>query len=326
MRAGVPAGGRSRWWALLGLAWIVLGCGAEPRPPLRLGLLVWPPYELFFLAQHHGDFGDAPIELIDFSANADLADAFESGTIDAFCVTTDHYLDELGANPEARVVMVVNVSDGGDAVVGRPGIESLSDLKGRRVGLTPSSLGLFVVARALESAGLTLKDVELRYLDESQHLEAFSTGEVDAIAAYEPMVTGLIQAGGTRLFDSSSIPGEIVDVLMVHQDAIDRDPETVQALVNGFFRARTRLKEAPRESAEILAPREGVASADFLATFDGIQLPDLEENRRLLTGAEPPLLATMRGVGEVLLRAGSMRAVPEVGDAIDARFVENAAP
>lgn len=312
--------------AMLALVLGLIACVEPPKRPLRVGLLVWPPYELFFLARHHGDFGETPIELIDFSANADLTGAFESRTIDAFCVTTDLYLDELGADSDARIVMVVDVSAGADALVAQPGIESIEGLKGRRVGLSPSSLGVYVVSRALESAGLSLKDVELQYLDEIEQFDAFTTGRVDAVAAYEPTVTELVKAGGIRLFDSSSIPDEIVDVLIVHKEFIDRDPAAVQALVNGFLRARTRLIEQPRESAAVLAPREGISSEDFLQSFEGVRLPDLEENRRMLSGVDPPLTATMRRVAAVLRAAGSLRLVPNLDGTIDARFVEATPP
>jgi NitT/TauT family transport system substrate-binding protein len=316
----------SRCVLLLALV-LFSGCGGgQVREPLRLGLLVWPPYELFFLARHLGYLDPDRVELVEYSSNADVVNAFRTGVLDAVAVTTDHYLDSLGANPDAVIVMIVNVSEGADALVARPELQSLDDLRGARVGLTPSSLGVFVVTRALDHAGLDFDAIVPVYLDEPAQEDAYATGAVDAVAVFEPVRSRLLARGATVLFDSSRIPGEIVDLLLVRRSLVDSRPEDVQSLVDGFFRARNELFSRPLPSARLIAPREDLTPEAFLEALEGVQLPGVEENRYWLTGPAPPLADSLASVNSVLQRIGVTPASIDPDNAIDPRFVLAARP
>lgn len=311
---------------IVGLLALLYGCRAEPERPLRVGLLVWPPYEIFYLAQHYEYFSHSDIELVDFSSNADVADAFQSGSIDAVCLTTDIYVSNLHADPDSRIVMAVDISNGADALLSRPGLNSTENMYGAVVGISPSSLGAYLLARALDPSNLEFDDLTIRYLDEVEQLDAYEFGEVDALVAYEPVRTRLVEAGAQVLFDSSQIPGEIVDVLVVHEKTIARREREIQQLVDGFFRARTDLISRPEETAAIVAAREDMTPEAFLLALDRVVLPGPEINRDMLSGEDAPLSRRLESVAQVLQRIDLLEEIPRLDEAIDDRFVRNAKP
>lgn len=317
-----------RWGSGLLPLVVVLGwgCGTQPERPLRVGLLVWPPYEIFYLAQHLEYFDRSEIELVDFSSNADVADAFQSGAIDAVCVTADIFVNHLHADPESRIIMAVDVSNGGDALLSRPGLNSIDNLYGAVVGISPSSLGAYLLARALDHTHFEFDDVMIQYLDEVEQVDAYEFREIDALVAYEPVRSKLVDAGAQVLFDSAQIPGEVMDVLVAHEDTIDRREAELQKLVDGFFAARKVLIENPTNLAPIAAEREGISPEAYLAALDRVILPGADINRDMLAGPEASLPRRLEFVANVLKRIGLIREIPELEDVIDARFVRNAEP
>jgi NitT/TauT family transport system substrate-binding protein len=111
----------------------------------------------------------------------------------------------------------------------------------------------------------------------------------------------LLKHGGNELFDSSRIPGEIIDVVVVSPDYARRFPQVVEALRDGWFRALEHMKQHPTESAAIMAPREGLSTEEFLAAIGLLKIPSREENAALLAGDKPALPATAEKLQRVLL-------------------------
>lgn len=310
---------RARWTCALLL---VAACHAD-RGPLRVGLLVWPPYELLHVAESRGYFGEQPVELVDYSTPAAVMRAYENGVVDAVALTST-FLNALGvADPEQRVVLVVDFSAGGDALVGRPGVDDLVSLRGGRVGMEQSSLAGFVLMQALAREGVDLSEVEVVPLDLPDQAAAFERGDVDAMVTYEPIVTELVQQGGSVLFDSSQIPGEIVDVLITNAAVIERRAPELQALVDGFFLALEEFRSDPDAVAETAARREGITPDEFLAALALAHVPDAAENLELLEG-DDGLLPHLGRMREFHTSRGRRLAEFDLESLLEPRFVREA--
>lgn len=304
------------------------GCGthAAAPAPLRLGLLVWPPYELFVIAEQLGAYDDAALQLVDFQTPADLIRAYQNETVDIVAMTGDFFLQVQSIEPEHQVVLLIDYSTGGDAVVGRAGVEVAADLRGKRVGVERSVLGQLMLTRMLEHAGLTLDDVEVVYLDMPEHAEAFGTGAIDAVVTYEPMSAQMLALGGHLLFDSTQLSVEVADVLFTRRKHVAARAADLQALIDGYFVALDYLRAEPRAAAALCVERHGVDIDTFLASFEQVHVPDRAENAALLSGAASGDLPSLRESLErslpVLVAIGAVPADFELADGgIDPRFV-----
>lgn len=302
------------------------GCAREPQVPVRVGTHIWPGFEPLYLARTEGFYSPQSVRLVEYTTGSDGLRAFQAGAIDAMALTLDEALLLAETNPDMGVVLVVDTSVGGDAVLARPDISSLRALKGKRVGLETSALGAYVLARALRTVGMAPSDVQLVPLETMEQERAFKEGRVDAVVTYEPFRTRLLALGARQVFDSSQIPGEIVDVIIVRRSFADRNPEQVALLVQGWFKALDLIRTDRQRAVSSMAKRERLSAAEFEQAFQLLRLYDLAQNRALLTGPAPTLVPTAQRLGELMVANRLLERPPDLKRLIDGRFVEEASP
>lgn len=290
-------------------------CTDDPKPkPLRVGLLTWPPYELAVLAHQRGYLASADIRLVDYRSPAEVSRAFRHGSVDAVALTTQYLVQLEAEYPGNVAVFAISVSHGGDSVLAR----ETGSLAGKRVGLEASPLGPYILDRALEAEGLSRTDVTLVPTDVPYLEEAYRDGEVDAVAVYEPLRSRLLAMGAVEVFDSTQIPGEIVDVLIVRQETLTEKREELRTLVDGWLRAREDFLSDPETAAELLSPREHLQPEEFVAAMRGAILPDRARNHELLS---IQLRETIRTVVEHSLETGLIEESVDLSQAFDASLV-----
>jgi NitT/TauT family transport system substrate-binding protein len=181
--------------------------------------------------------------------------------------------------PDLKIVLVLGGSDGADVILGRPPVEDLKDLKGKRIGVEASGLGFQILNRALDRADLSFKDVQIVRLAGSEHERGYQQQEVDALVTYEPIRSKLLAEGAKTLFDTSQMPGEVIDVLAVHEEVLNQQQSTLQKLVNGWFRAQQYSLQHKQEAAKYAAQRQSFSTEQFLESLKGLRITSLEENR-----------------------------------------------
>ncbi len=301
---------------------ILSSCMQTPSTPLRVGANVWPGYENFYLASNLGYYDNFPIQLVDYPSATEVSRALRNGDLEVAALTLDEALSLAETNPDIRAVLITDVSAGGDAIIAKSGIETLATLKGRRVGVESTALGAFVITRALEQVGLSLQDVEIVSLGVSEHEHAFKQGLVDAVVTFEPTRSKLLAMGANLVFDSKQIPGEIVDVLAVPQAVLENQREALDGLVRGWFRALDYLHKDPQDAAKRMAVREGVEPKQFLASLELIHIPDLKENQKLLSKADPKLLNVARQLSQLMVQKNLLQQAVEVESLLDDRLVK----
>lgn len=300
------------------------GCGQRPESVLRLGAIPWPGYEGFFLARSLGFLSHTPWQLVEYPAAPEVIRSFQNGAIEAAALTGDEFLRLAEQNDEARAILLLDFSNGADALLAGPDIARLADLQGRRVGVEPNSVGAFLLHRALSSASLELAGVRIIPLGNEEHLAAFEAGAVDAVVTFEPHRSRLLAAGARVLFDTRQIPGDIMDVLVVRASLIKERPKALQELVNSWFAAQKRFQADPLTSARLVAPREGLSPEAFIKSLEGVAIPSLEENRSQLSGPEPALGARLRRLRDLMIESKLLRSAPDPAMLVDGRFVEAA--
>lgn len=291
---------RRRLFACLLLAFAAgSGCERRPAEPLQVATNVWPGYEPLYLARQLRALDPARFRLVEMPNATDALRALRAGMVSAAALTLDETLTLLQEGVDLRIAVVLDVSNGADALVARPGLGSLRGLKGRRIGVEHSAVGAYMLARALERAGLDAQDVETVRVTENGHLEAYRSGAVDAVVTFDPSRSRLIALGAEPMFDSSQIPEEIFDVLVVRTEVLRAHPEVAPQLREAWFRALDHLQREPEDAARRMAPREGVDPSAFQASLRGLEFPNRDREQQLRSGA---LLAPARRLAETMLR------------------------
>jgi NitT/TauT family transport system substrate-binding protein len=243
------------------------GCYRTPPALLRIGLNTWPGYEFIFLAQEQGLFAQAGInvQLIEFPSLGDSRLAFERGQLDVMATTLSEVLlarENLQYCPP--IVYVIDYSSGGDVILAQPSLTKIADLRGKRIGLELGSVNMYLLARALEKANLTLNDVILVPMTPDVMKYAFYNQTVDAVVTYPPLAVILQQTGQTqRLFSSQEIPQEIIDVLVVQTDVLATRIDELVAFIRAIEAAIQYSLTYPNKAYPLMAEREGISPQAF---------------------------------------------------------------
>lgn len=303
-----------------------LGCVEPPSRPLRVGVVLWPAYELFFLAEAEGFYEGADLALVSFRSPAEAVRAYRSGLLDAAPLTLEYALHLEAEDPGHSVILVLDESIGGDAVIAQPGFRQASDLRGHRVAVEASALGAYFLRRFLELSELDAESVELVSADYAHQEELFRSGGADAVITFEPVRSRLLALGGNEVFSSLQVPGEILDVLVAPDRILEERPEPLLSLVAGWFRAREVLGARPLEAARVMAPREGLSAEEFLLALEGARLLGLEENLRLLASPDPELASAVRRLSDRLVAYGMVTATVPPEDLLRDDVIQRVTP
>lgn len=168
---------------------------------------------------------------------------------------------------DTTFVVVGDYSNGNDGIVLKGGT-SLAQLKGRTVNFPEFSVSHYLTARALESAGLKPTDIKVVNTSDADIVAAFATPEVTAVAAWNPMLAEIkAMPNATEVFDSSKIPGEILDGIVVSTEALKADPNLGKALAGIWYETMALMKSGTPE---------GKAALEQMAKLSGTDLAGYE--------------------------------------------------
>lgn len=297
----------------------LLLAGAPAREPLRLGTNVWSGYEPLYLARDRGYLDPARVKLVEFRSATQVMHALETGAIDGGALTLDEVLTVTGRGVPLTLVMALDISAGADCIIVQPDLGGMADLRGRRIAVENTALGAYVLLRALEQAGLPVEEIEAVRMDVSRHVRSFESGEIAASVCFDPTRSKLLALGGKEVFTSNDIPGEIVDLIAIRNDALDRRRDALRHLGAAWDAALAYIADEPENAYSMLGRRMGLDRDGARSAYSRLNLLDLRASVRLLT-SEAFRLETMVRVRRFMVDRGLI--AHPVDPAIDAVLPE----
>lgn len=166
---------------------------------------------------------------------------------------------------DSTALIVGDFSNGNDGIVMKKG-KAMADLKGKKIKLVELSVSHYLLSRALTLSGMTEKDVTTVNTSDADIGSVFLSDPEGAAVTWNPILMKVRNAKDVNLlFDSSKIPGEIIDLLVIRTDA----PDTLKkALVGAWFETMkvmsTQGPEAEKSIA-VMAEKAGATPAEFKA-------------------------------------------------------------
>lgn len=298
---------------LLSLLVLVLsGCMSEPQPPLRIGTNVWIGSEPLYLAREMNYLDRNAAQLVEYPSASEVSRAFRNQAIDAMVISLDELFLLAQSGLQPKVVLAVDVSNGADVVVGRAGMNTMKDLRGKRVAVESGAVGAFVLSRALTLNGMQASNISIVHLETNEHLAAFKKGNIDGAVTFDPYCGQMLEAGAHTVFDSTQIPGEIVDLLAVRASVLDKNPKAVQSVLTAWFKALDYLEHNPKDAAARMAVREQTTGDQFLRALQGLRFPSRADNLKMLAGDKPGLAISGRQLMTLMVEAKLLRNTLEI--------------
>lgn len=313
--------------ALLAVTLHLAACESPPPPPLVLGMNSWVGYDPLVLARDRDMIDTTQIKVVELSSSSEAMRGFRNGLIDAAALTLDEALRLAGEGQDLRLIALLDASAGADAVVARPGIDTLQALRGETIAVERSAVGALMLTRLLQKAALRPADVNVLNLEASLHLDALRNGRAVAAISYQPLAGALKKAGFNVIFDSAGLSDELFDVLVVRASTLKERPGQVDALIEGW---RDGLRALSRDRAAVaadMARGSDMTPEEYLDTLNGLAFYEPAASLTQLSGQPPPLVQGAERLVQTLISTGLLDQTPDWGRLIDpepARRVMNA--
>jgi len=300
------------------------GCEKAFNGPIKVGTILWPGYEPLYLAKEQAFFNEQDVELIELSSSTGVIRAMKNGSLHAATLTLDEAISLLVTGVDIEIVAALDVSQGADMVIAQEPFVSLNDLKGKRIAVDTGAVGAVMLVGFLEFAGVSASDVEIVPLKVQNHFSAFHEISVDVVVTYQPVAGELLRAGGHKVFDSSNIPNQIMDVLVVRRDIIEDYSRQLQMLVNGYFTARQLMDTDKQAAMTMMSKRSGIVKEHLDTAFEGLHLPTLEENRIWLGQCGQFMGRRIQTLSELMKTHGLIDMLPDNSWICNATWVRDA--
>jgi NitT/TauT family transport system substrate-binding protein len=204
------------------------------------------------------------IDVVQINDYIESINQYSAGEFDACSMTNmDALTIPAASGIDSTALIVGDFSNGNDAIILKEG-STLTDIEGQQVNLVELSVSHYLLARGLESVGLSERDVKVVNTADADMVAAYTTSGVTAVTTWNPLVNEILKVpGATNVFDSTSIPGEIIDTLMVKTETLKEYPELGKALTGAWY----EIMSAMESSADVRA-QMGEASGTDLAGYE----------------------------------------------------------
>lgn len=237
----------------------------------------------FYVAMDKGFFKDCGLDfsMVDFDDSSASCSALLAGKVDLAYTTLDAAIIAESQYDEdmLNVTAIVDESAGADGILVKNDINSIADLKGKKVGVSINQTSHYLLMQALETAGLTDADVDLVNMTSSDAGVSFISGDLDAAVTWEPYLSNAVEQGvGKLIFSSKDAPGSIVDVLAVGTD--NKDAAWLAQVNEAYEKGLDYLNDdsTHEEAVEIVAKHLEVSADEADSMISTIKLYSPEDS------------------------------------------------
>ena len=245
------------------------------------------------------------VEIVQINDYVESINQYTAGAFDGVSATNMDTLSiPAGGGVDTTALIVGDFSNGNDAVIIK-GDGELADLAGKPVNLVELSVSHYLLARALDSVELKESDLaSVINTSDADMIAAFQSADVEAVVTWNPLVSTILEDPNAKmLFDSSDIPGEIIDLMVVNTEVLAANPDFGKAMVGAWYEVMSLMAAGDEAVLTAMAAASGTDLEGYKAQLASTEMfYDPTDAVAFTQGAELP--ATMVSVAEFLFDKG----------------------
>ncbi len=250
--------------------------------PLKIGYSDWPGWVAWQVGIEKDWFKEAGVDVnFEWFEYVPSMEAYAAGQLDAVSMTNGDALVTGATGAPSKIILINDFSNGNDMLIAKPGIETIEDLKGKRIGVEVGFVCHLMLLKALESKGMAESDVTLVNIPTNDLPQAFASGDVDAVVGWQPSSGQSLKAvpGSKAIFTSRDVPGLIYDALAVNPASLSARPDDWAKVVDVWYKISDYIldPETRDDAIKIMATRVNLEPGQYAAFVDGTKILTLEE-------------------------------------------------
>lgn len=271
----------------LALPLVALGfsLSAQAAEPLKIGYSDWPGFVAWQVAIDKNWFKEADVDVkfewFDYSASMD---AFSAGKLDAVLMTNGDALVTGAGGGRSSMILITDYSNGNDMIIAKPGIKSLTDLKGKKISLEVGLVEHLLLRNGMKKTGMKSGDIEIVNAKTNEMPQMLASKDIVAVGVWEPIAgqTRKASPGAKAIYTSADEPGLIYDALAVNPASVKAHRAEWQKVVKLWDRVVAYIEDPKTQpdALKIMAARSGITPAEYLPLLKGTKLLSLEEGKK----------------------------------------------
>jgi NitT/TauT family transport system substrate-binding protein len=315
---------------ILAVALVTTSLSAVAATNIKLATTTWIGYSPFYVAEgmkmfeKHG----VKVEIKTFSDPAVLPSAVTSKAVDGAMMTYDQLIGAAAQGQKLKVVMPIDYSNGGDAVLADMSINKITDLKGKKVAYAPISPSDFLISYALKINKMSTKDISPINMTPEAIPSAMASKAVPAGTTYEPNVSQILAMEGGKkfhvIYSSKEAPGLIADVLVFDEAYIKKSPKNITAIVQAYLEGLAYMNSNPKEASEIIGKAMGISGKEVLEQLTGVyNIPVKEMALPFKPGKDTKsYFVSGEVINEILMNSKQIKKAVPIASTLDDSFVK----
>jgi NitT/TauT family transport system substrate-binding protein len=300
------------------------GSAAAQETKVAVGLSGWTGFAPLTLAKEAGLFKKHGLDVtLRKIPQKDRHLAIASGDIQCAATTVETWIVWNANGVATTQIFQLDKSYGADGMVVKPGINSIKELKGKSVAASaPGTAPYFTLAWMLRENGLSMKDVKVVNLEPQAAANAMIAGTagVDAAMTYEPFLSAVrAKPEAGKIIATTLDYPMIMDTFGCTPKFLAEQPKAAKALADAYFDSLVMIRAEPQKSFGIMGADVKQSAEAFEKSQSYLRWQDRAANLKFFAGEH---LAFSKKAAEILLEAGIIKSVPDLGKLADTRFIQ----
>lgn len=215
------------------------------------------------------------VEIVQFNDYVESINQYTAGAFDGVSATNMDTLSiPSGSGVDTTALIIGDYSDGNDAVILK-GEGGLEDLAGKSVNLVELSVSHYLLARGLDTVGLSEQDLDgVINTSDADMIAAYATDDVEALVTWNPLVSEIVNNNpdANVLFDSSMIAGEILDLMVVNTETLADNPDFGKAVTGAWFEVMSLMAAGDEAALTAMAEASGTDLEGYKAQLAATEM------------------------------------------------------
>jgi NitT/TauT family transport system substrate-binding protein len=271
------------------LALVVNACVANQNQDLKtlkVGITTWPGFDIALYAKASGLFQKRglDVEFVRFENQQDSTRAVLRGALDAAFVSLWDVMQSDSGNDKPVVVLVTNISHGADGIVTQPGIQSIEDLRGKRVGAKLGTVNHLILLEALRLHKIKPDQVQIEDVSNETAIQMMQEGRLDGAVVWEPLLSNTAKKiKGNFPFTTKEVDSLVIDLLVSRSKIVTEKKTALTQFISAWFDVMHAVEIKPAEVFEQVGQQLGQSGQAFGQDYAGLKKGDIKMNQRMFS-------------------------------------------